>query len=79
MPRIAVIDFSATGHTTALVEALRVGACEFADVELCEITGDDIVSGRFENESILGIVDNADGITSNYLARDADRFGRAST
>lgn len=77
MPRIAVIYFSATGHTTALVEALRVGAREFADVELCEITGADIVSGRFENESILGIADNADGIVfgcPTYMGGPAAQF-----
>jgi NAD(P)H dehydrogenase (quinone) len=60
--RIAVIYFSATGTTARLAGAIQSGAAEFAHVDLCRIAGDDIVSGRFQNEEIMKIADAAAGL-----------------
>ncbi len=62
MPRIAVIYYSATGHTAALAEPMRAGAAASAEIKLCRISGEDIMGGRFQNESILRTLDVSDGI-----------------
>jgi hypothetical protein len=41
--------------------ALERAAAAIADVALCRITGDDIISVRFQNEMLLETIDAADG------------------
>ena len=62
MIRLAIVYFSATGTTARLAEAIQAGATEIAHAALCRITGNDIVSGRFQNEDIMNTVDAADGL-----------------
>jgi NAD(P)H dehydrogenase (quinone) len=59
---LAIVYFSATGTTAKLADAIQARAAEVANATLCRISGDDIVSGRFQNESIMKIVDAADGL-----------------
>jgi hypothetical protein len=44
-----------------LAKALERAAAAIADVTLCRITGDDIISVRFQNEMVLQTIDAADG------------------
>jgi NAD(P)H dehydrogenase (quinone) len=60
--RIAIVYFSATGTTARLAEAIQTGASEFAEATLCRISGEDIVSGRFQNKEIMKIADAAHGL-----------------
>jgi NAD(P)H dehydrogenase (quinone) len=60
--RLAIVYFSRTGTTAKLAEAIKAGATEVANATLCRISGDDIVSGRFQNEDVMKIVDAADGL-----------------
>ena len=77
MPKIAIIFFSANGTTEALASAVRVGAGEHAEVVAHGITGDDIVNGRFQNEKVLVLVDDADGVafgSPTYMGGPAAQF-----
>ncbi|BAR62984.1 flavodoxin family protein [Bradyrhizobium sp. YCK136] len=44
MPLLAIVYFSISGTTEKLAHAVARGAAGTADVALCRITGDDIVS-----------------------------------
>jgi hypothetical protein len=44
-----------------LAKALERAAAAIADVTLCRITGDDIISVRFQNEMVLQTIDATDG------------------
>ncbi|MEQ1648477.1 MAG: hypothetical protein ABL898_07825 [Hyphomicrobiaceae bacterium] len=62
MGKIAINDYSASGTTATLAEAMREAAAEVATVECCRIVGDGIVSGRFENYRTLTVADAADDL-----------------
>lgn len=62
MTQLAIIYFSGTGTTEKLAQAVERGAASIAVATLCRITGDDIVPGRFENETMLRTIDEADGV-----------------
>jgi NAD(P)H dehydrogenase (quinone) len=54
MPIVSVIYFSGTGHTTKLAEAVQKEAAAVAGVKtnLIAINGDDIVKGRYQNDTV---------------------------
>lgn len=62
MAKLAVVYFSATGTTAMLAEEIRAGATEAAEATLCQIRGEDIISGRFRNEDLLRVIDAADSV-----------------
>lgn len=62
MSSFVIVYFSATGTTARLAEAIQAGAAEVGTATLCRISGNDIVAGRFQNESIMSTVDAADGL-----------------
>lgn len=77
MGTVVIIYFSATGTTARLADAMQEGAAKIANVQCCRIVGDDIVSGRFQNDGILTIADAADGIifgSPTYMGGPAAQF-----
>ncbi len=64
MSRIGVVWHSSTGYTTLLADAVArgAGAIEGASVIRAEVTGEDISSGRYENDLLLASLDDCDAI-----------------
>jgi NAD(P)H dehydrogenase (quinone) len=62
--KISVVYQSSGGHTRALAEAVARGCARVPDVsvELLEITGKDVVEGRWRNEEIFAKLDASDAI-----------------
>jgi NAD(P)H dehydrogenase (quinone) len=72
MPTVAIVYFSAQGHTHQLAEAVAEGArgVAGASVELVRIVGEDIVNGRWQNPAALAKISAADAIvfgTPTYM------------
>jgi NAD(P)H dehydrogenase (quinone) len=72
MPSVAIVYFSATGHTHTLAEAVAAGAGSVAGttVEVCRIVGDEITAGRWKNDAIIAKLNAADAIifgTPTYM------------
>jgi len=61
---ISVVFQSGAGHTRALAEAIVRGSrkVEDVDVHLLEITGKDVVEGRWQNDAILAQLETSDAI-----------------
>ncbi|OPY97259.1 flavodoxin [Bradyrhizobium sacchari] len=77
MPLLAIVYFSITGTTDKLAHAVACGANGIVDVARCRITGNDIVSGRFQNESLLETIDRADAVafgSPTYMGGPAAQF-----
>ncbi|MFK4522052.1 flavodoxin family protein [Bradyrhizobium barranii subsp. barranii] len=77
MPLLAIVYFSISGTTEKLAHAVARGADGIADVALCRITGDDIVSGRFQNERFLETIDGASAVafgSPTYMGGPAAQF-----
>ena len=84
MPLLAIVYFSISGTyfsisgtTEKLAHAVARGANGMADIAPCRITGDDIVSGRFQNETLLETIDRADAIafgSPTYMGGPAAQF-----
>ncbi len=77
MPLLAIVYFSISGTTEKLAHAVARGADGMADVALCRITGDDIVSGRFQNERFLETIDGASAVafgSPTYMGGPAAQF-----
>ncbi|MGY4596033.1 flavodoxin family protein [Bradyrhizobium sp. 18] len=77
MPLLAIAYFSISGTTEKLAHAVARGADGRAQVTLCRITGGDIVSGRFQNESLLETIDGADAVAFGspiYMGGPAAQF-----
>ncbi|MDA9447013.1 MULTISPECIES: flavodoxin family protein [Bradyrhizobium] len=77
MPLLAIVYFSISGTTESLAHAVARGADGIAHVALCRITGDDIVSGRFQNESLLKTIDRASAVafgSPTYMGGAAAQF-----
>ena len=56
---------------------MQEGAAKFGNVECCRIVGDDIVSGRLQNNKLLSVVDAADGVifgSPTYMGGPAAQF-----
>jgi NAD(P)H dehydrogenase (quinone) len=72
MPSVAIVYFSAQGHTQQLAEAVAEGArgVPGTTVEVIRIVGDDIVGGRWKNPALLAKLTAADAIvfgTPTYM------------
>lgn len=72
MPTVAVIYFSAQGHTQQLAEAVAEGAkgVPGTSVEVIRIVGDDIAGGRWKNPAVFATLAAADAIvfgTPTYM------------
>jgi NAD(P)H dehydrogenase (quinone) len=72
MPTVAIVYFSAQGHTHQLAEAVAEGAGSVpgTTAELVRIVGEDIVGGRWKNPALLAKVTAADAIvfgTPTYM------------
>jgi NAD(P)H dehydrogenase (quinone) len=77
MPLLAIVYFSISGTTEKLAHAVARGSDGKAQVTLCRITGGDIVSGRFQNESLLETIDRADAVafgSPTYMGGPAAQF-----
>ena len=77
MPLLAIVYFSISGTTEKLAHAVARGADGMAEIALCRITGDDIVSGRFQNEGLLETIDRADAVafgSPTYMGGPAAQF-----
>ena len=56
---------------------MQEGAAKFGNVECCRIVGDDIVSGRLQNNKLLSVVDAAVGVifgSPTYMGGPAAQF-----
>jgi NAD(P)H dehydrogenase (quinone) len=72
MPSVAIIYFSAQGHTHQIAEAVAEGAKSVSGttVELVRIVGSDIIEGRWKNPAALAKLSAADAIifgTPTYM------------
>ncbi|MBW7969035.1 flavodoxin family protein [Bradyrhizobium sp. BR 10289] len=77
MPLLAIIYFSISGTTETLAHAVARGAAGMAEIALCRITGDDIVSGRFRNDGLLETIDRASAVafgSPTYMGGPAAQF-----
>jgi NAD(P)H dehydrogenase (quinone) len=79
MPSVAVVYFSAQGHTQQLAEAVAEGAKSVAGTtaSLHAIVGTDIQEGRWSNKQILEALSAADAIvfgTPTYMGGYAAQF-----
>jgi NAD(P)H dehydrogenase (quinone) len=79
MTSIAIVYFSATGHTQQVAEAVAEGARSLAntDVTLLRIVGEDIQNGRWKNDTIVNSLNVADAIvfgTPTYMGGYAAQF-----
>lgn len=79
MATISVIYFSGSGHTQKLAEAVRQGAASVpgAAAQLIAINGDDIIKGRYTNESVITALDASDAIifgSPTYMGGPAAQF-----
>lgn len=69
---VAIVYFSAQGHTHQLAEAVAEGVAQVPGVvaKLLRITGDDFQGGRFKNDEMLAACTSADAIifgTPTYM------------
>jgi NAD(P)H dehydrogenase (quinone) len=79
MTTIAIIYFSAVGHTHLMAEAIAEGAQKIPDttVQLLRITGEQITNGRWNDEAIAAQLNQADAIvfgTPTYMGGVAAQF-----
>ena len=64
MAIVSVVYYTNNGHTGVLAESVARGAAgvEGVQVRLLRIRTDDIVHGRYQNESVMAELDTSDGI-----------------
>ena len=79
MPTVSIIYFSGSGHTAKLAEAVQKGAASVAGVKtnLIAINGDDIVKGRYHNDTVFAQLDASDAIifgSATYMGGPAGQF-----
>jgi len=79
MTTVAIVYFSGTGHTAKLAEAIAHGAGRVANtqVKLLPLKGEDIVHGRFKNDTLLAALDGSDAIifgSPTYMGGPAAQF-----
>ena len=60
MPTVAIVYFSAQGHTHQITEGAK--GVSGTTVELVRIVGTDIVEGRWKNQAALDTLATADAI-----------------
>lgn len=78
MVAIAIVYFSGQGHTHLMAEALAQGVTEAGGTpHLLRITGEQIVNGRWQDESMLATLATANGIvfgSPTYMGGVAGQF-----
>lgn len=79
MPTVAIVYFSASGHTQQLAHAVADGARSVAGThaELIRIEGSDIRDGRWKNDEVLQSLQRAEAIvfgTPTYMGGIAGQF-----
>jgi len=79
MSTVAIVYFSAQGHTHQIAEAVAEGAKGVAGttVELIRLAGSDIVEGRWKNPEVLAKLTAADAIvfgTPTYMGGYSAQF-----
>lgn len=79
MTEIAIVYFSGTGHTHLMAEAIGKGASQVAgtNVELLRITGDRIVEGRWQDDTMMAKLQAANAIvfgSPTYMGGVAAQF-----
>lgn len=79
MPTVAIVYFSAQGHTHRIAEAVADGVRTVpgATPALHRILGEHIVGGRFQNPDMMAALDAADAIvfgTPTYMGGYAAQF-----
>ncbi len=79
MATVAIIYFSGTGHTHLMAEAIAEGASKVAGttVKLLQITGEQIVNGRWRDDAILASLSESDAIifgSPTYMGGVAAQF-----
>jgi NAD(P)H dehydrogenase (quinone) len=72
MPTVAIVYFSAQGHTHQIAEAVAEGARSVSGTtaELVRLAGSDITEGRWKNDAALATLNAADAIvfgTPTYM------------
>jgi NAD(P)H dehydrogenase (quinone) len=79
MGNIAIIYFSGSGHAHLMAEAIADGANQVAGthVDLLRITGEQIVNGRWKDDTFMAKLNAADGIifgSPTYMGGVAAQF-----
>ncbi|HEX4342158.1 MAG TPA: flavodoxin family protein [Verrucomicrobiae bacterium] len=79
MPVVSIVSFSGTGHTTKLAEAMAKGAASVDTIKtnLILLSGEDIVKGRYQNETVFAHLDASDAIifgSPTYMGGPAGEF-----
>ncbi|MGF1481325.1 MAG: flavodoxin family protein [Cyanophyceae cyanobacterium] len=79
MSTVAIVYFSGSGHTQLMAKALAEGASAVPNtqVEVLEITGEQVVDGRWQNAEIMEKLNQADAIvfgSPTYMGGVAAQF-----
>lgn len=79
MPTVSIVYFSGSGHTARMAEAVALGARSVADitVQLIPLKGEDIVQGRYKNDTVIAQLDASDAIifgSPTYMGGPAAQF-----
>jgi NAD(P)H dehydrogenase (quinone) len=79
MPKVAIVYFSASGHTQQLAHAAAEGARSVpgTQVDILRIEGADIREGRWKNDEVVASLNSADAIifgTPTYMGGVAAQF-----
>jgi NAD(P)H dehydrogenase (quinone) len=79
MPTVAIVYFSASGHTQQMAEAIADGVKSVLGTEssLLRIVGEDIQNGRWKNDAILEALNQSDAIvfgSPTYMGSFAAQF-----
>lgn len=79
MSVISVVYFSGSGHTAKMAEAVSKGTASVAGAkaQLVAISGDDIVKGRFKNDTLIAGLDQSDAMifgSPTYMGGPAAQF-----
>ncbi|WP_242059321.1 MULTISPECIES: flavodoxin family protein [Nostoc] len=79
MSTVAIVYFSGTGHTHLMAQAIAEGAGKLVgtEVELLQITGEQIVNGRWQDATIMEKLNRADAIvfgSPTYMGGVAAQF-----
>ncbi|MCA1994504.1 MAG: flavodoxin family protein [Coleofasciculus sp. S288] len=79
MATVAIVYFSGSGHTHLMAQAIAQGASKVTGtkIELLQITGEQIVNGRWQDAAILETLSHSDAIafgSPTYMGGVAAQF-----
>jgi NAD(P)H dehydrogenase (quinone) len=79
MPNVAIVYFSGSGHTHLMAQAIATGAGQISQTtaELLRITGEQIVNGRWKDDTMMQKLEQADAIifgSPTYMGGVAAQF-----